>query len=146
MNTKATKFKTMLDKLKITAFQHEEVKDEFHSVIFRSNLEVKGQYFPLRIIVDDSIYTMIRVFVLPHAAMKNKTKTVLEYFEGLNQKYKVFKYYISEQNDVVLDCCIPAGDAQFDPEMIRVLLDVILNHLSEEYDNMVTIVSGKAKS
>jgi hypothetical protein len=136
----------MLDKLKITAFQHEEVKDEFHSVIFRSNLEVKGQYFPLRIIVDDSIYTMIRVFVLPHAAMKNKTKTVLEYFEGLNQKYKVFKYYISEQNDVVLDCCIPAGDAQFDPEMIRVLLDVILNHLSEEYDNMVTIVSGKAKS
>jgi hypothetical protein len=136
----------MLDKLKITAFQHEEVKDEFHSVIFRSNLEVKGQYFPLRIIVDDSIYTMIRVFVLPHAVMKNKTKTVLEYFEGLNQKYKVFKYYISEQNDVVLDCCIPAGDAQFDPEMIRVLLDVILNHLSEEYDNMVTIVSGKAKS
>jgi deoxyadenosine/deoxycytidine kinase len=89
---------------------------------------------------------MIRVFVLPHAVMKNKTKTVLEYFEGLNQKYKVFKYYISEQNDVVLDCCIPAGDAQFDPEMIRVLLDVILNHLSEEYDNMVTIVSGKAKS
>jgi hypothetical protein len=136
----------MLDKLKITAFQHEEVKDEFHSVIFRSNLEVKGQYFPLRIIVDDSIYTMIRVFVMPHAVMKNKTKTVLEYFDDLNQKYKVFKYYISEQNDVVLDCCIPAGDAQFDPEIIRVLLDVILNHLGEEYDNMATIVSGKAKS
>jgi hypothetical protein len=58
----------------------------------------------------------------------------------------VFKYYISEQNDVVLDCCIPAGDAQFDPEMIRVLLDVILNHLGEEYDSMAKIVSGKARS
>ena len=145
MNTKAAKFKNMLVALKISGFGEEEIEGEFHPVIFHSNLEIKGQYFPIQLILDDSIYAVIRVFIAAGAGIKNPSKAMMEFFNELNQQYKIFKYYISEQGDVVLDCCVAATDENFDPEILRALMELLLNHLNEEFDMIVKNISGKTK-
>jgi hypothetical protein len=143
--TKATKFKEMLTSSKISGFGEEKIEGEFHPVIFRSHLEVKGQFLPIQIILDDSIYAMIRVFVIANVENKDKTQAVMEFFNTLNQQYKIFKYYITEAGDVILDCCIASNDDHFDPDVIRALLELVLNHLNESYEEIQKQIVGKEK-
>lgn len=145
MNTKATKFKEMLTASKISGFGEEKLEGEFNPVIFRSNLEVKEQYFPIQVILDDSIYAIIRVFVAAGINAKSQSKAMIEFFNSLNQKYKIFKYYISEQGNVILDCCVASTEEKFDPEMIRALMELVINHLNDEYDDIAKHIPAKAK-
>ena len=145
MNTKAAKFKDMLAALKISGFGEEEIEGEFHPVVFRSNLEVKGQFLPVQVIFDDSIYAMIRVFIMAGVGSKIKTKGTMDFFNVLNQQYKIFKYYITGAGDVILDCCVASNDDHFDPDVIRALLELVLNHLNESYEEIQKQVLGKGK-
>ena len=48
--------------------------------------------------------------------------------------YKVFKYYVDDQGSIYLDACIPGlDDETFKPELVHVVLDVIVEHLTENY-------------
>ena len=68
MNNRAEAFKKFLEEKNINSFQVNEFKNnEFNTVVFRSNLDIKGQKLPVLVILDDSIYGMIRVFVAAKA-------------------------------------------------------------------------------
>ena len=43
---KAEKFDAMLKELDIQAFQKQEVGDEYGTVLYRSSMEIKGQFLP----------------------------------------------------------------------------------------------------
>ena len=81
MNEKAQNFKDYLDEKNITCFRVEEVEnDKFNAVVFHSSININGQLLPMGIILDDSIYGVIRVQVAP--SVQNKDK-LLAYFDEL---------------------------------------------------------------
>ena len=67
MNKKAESFKKYLDDNKIKSFTVDEIADDqLNSVVFRSNIEINGQQLPTIVVLDSSIYGMVRV--LRHGA------------------------------------------------------------------------------
>lgn len=143
-NEKAKTFQQFLESNQITCFAVQEVTDEAHTVIFRTQLEVGGQQLPVMLITGDSLYTLLRVRVAVAAVKGANGPTLLEYVNTLNRTYKAFKYYLSETNDLILDSCLPAVPEQFEPQLISLSLDIILRHLTEEHPALMrTIWAGE---
>lgn len=93
MNTKAEKFKAYIDKVDPKAFMVDEIKDdERHSVAFRSGIEVKGQRLPFLVLIDDSIYVMLRIFVATQVVNDGNKAAIYDFINQGNKEYKVFKF------------------------------------------------------
>ncbi len=131
-NQKAIKFQEFLAARQITCFADQETGNEINTVVFRANLDVGGQHLPLMLVTDDSIYTLLQVRVA--AAVQDPTRpSVLAYINELNKTYKLFKYFIGTENELILACCLPATAERFEPELVSLSIDLILQHLQEEY-------------
>ena len=114
INLKAAKFQKYLDDNKLTFFRRDASNDEA-----------------------DTIYTIIRVQVGAGLVKEDNHVKFGEYLNGLNRSYKVFKYVVAENGAVFLDACLPSTNESFDPEVVRVVLDVIVDHLNQEYKNIM---------
>lgn len=142
MNKKAEKFEAMLKTEKITAFTMREMGDDFHGSVYHSNLQIKGQQLPLMVILDDSIYAILRVFVAVKVVTAENKDKIAVYLNECNKKFKVFKYYISDDGDIVLDSCLVASDDAFDADMARTIIDVMLQHLEATYTDTMQCIWG----
>ena len=145
MNQKAEKFVEMLKQLPDdNVFEVREAEnDDDHLVLFRSSLEARKDLFlPMVVFIDDTIYTIIRVWAATDAVNDGNRARVRDFLTEMNRRYKVFKYYDTEQGDVVLDACLPENAEHFDPEAVAVIIDVIWDHLKEQYDELEKVVRG----
>ena len=132
MNKKAESFKKYLDDKKITCFTVDEIAgDNLNSVVFRSNIEINGQQLPTIVILDSSIYGMVRVLVAPR---------VLKELNRLNKGFKSFKYYFDDNGSLVLDCCVLLPGSEADGDLIYTMFDVIIRHLSSEYKKLMQLI------
>ena len=139
MNAKAEKFQEYLQERNITCFEVQELNDELHSVMFRSVIAVEGQELPTFVILDDSIYGIIRVRI-SGATLKDGNETeMMKAINKINAQYKVFKYYFAEDAALILDCCIPVKADELDGNIIYSLLDVIIRHLEAEYRKIMKL-------
>ena len=137
VNLKAAKFEQYTQANNMNFFNKNELKDEADTVVFQSNIKVEGQTIPVGIITDNTIYTIIRVQV-GAALVKDSNKDKFhEYLNNLNRSYKVFKYVAADDGSVFLDACLPSTNDSFDAEVVRVVLDVIVDHLNTEYKNIM---------
>ena len=139
MNQKAEKFMEMLQKLPDdNVFEMREVKDNNeHLVLFRSSLEAKKDWFlPMVVFLDDTIYTIVRVWTMTDAVNDGNRVRVREYLMEMNRRYKVFKYYDTDQGDIVLDACIPSSADAFEPEDVAIIIDVVWDHLKATYGDL----------
>lgn len=84
-------------------------------------------------VTDDSLHTPLQVRFVPAAIREESSQSVLTYVNELNRTYKSFKYFISEDNALILDVCLTAVPEQFEPQLVSLTLDIILRHLTEEY-------------
>ena len=140
MNKKAEKFEKMLKENKIECFQKEEIKDELHTVLFRSFMEIEGLQLPVVVILDDSIYSIFRTLVIGKGVNEKNRNDVNNIVNSLNSTYKAFKYIATEAGEIVLDVCVPCSDDTFDPNLIRVMIDVAIKNLNENYRKIVKTV------
>ena len=137
INMKSKKFQSYLDSNDLKFFQQNVTHDEADTVVFQSNIQVEGQTLPVGIITDDTIYTIIRVQIGTGLVKEENKAKLNEYLNSLNRSYKVFKYVVAEDGSVFLDACLPSTGGGFDPEVVRVILDVIVDHLTQEYKNIM---------
>lgn len=137
VNLKAQKFEAYTQANKMDFFVKNEMKDDADTVVFQSNLKVEGQTIPLGIITDNTIYTIIRVQIGSQLLKDENKLALLEYLNQLNRSYKVFKYVAAEDGSIFLDACLPSTNDSFDAEIVRVILDVIVDHLNNEYKNIM---------
>ena len=137
INMKSKKFQSYLDNNDLKFFQQNVTHDEADTVVFQSNIQVEGQTLPVGIITDDTIYTIIRVQIGTGLVKEENKAKLNEYLNSLNRSYKVFKYVVAEDGSVFLDACLPSTNEGFDPEVVRVILDVIVDHLTQEYKNFM---------
>lgn len=141
MNTKAQKFNEYLSANGIEKFfQVEEVENDVHPVLYRSFMEVSGQNLPAMLVIDDSIYVMLQVRVGSGLVNDKNKLAVLNHINQLNDKFKVFKYYVAESGDIVIESCIPSSDEQFVPDMVHAVINIIFDHLGEEYPKLMKTV------
>ncbi len=143
INLKAQKFEKYTQDHQLNFFNKVDVKndkgerDAAETTVFQSNIRVEGQTIPVGIITDNTIYTIIRVQVGSGLVKESNKNKFLEYLNTLNRSYKVFKYVAAEDGSVFLDACLPSTNDSFDPEVVKVVLDVIVDHLNHEYKNIM---------
>lgn len=141
MNSKAESFKAYLDKNKITSFTIEEIKDDqLNSVIFRSNIEVNGQQLPTIVILDSSIYGMIRILVAPKVLNDNNETELFKEVNNLNKAYKSFKYYFDNEGSLIADCCVLLKDGTVDGDLFYTIFKVIIRNLNSEYKKLMQLI------
>lgn len=141
MNIKAQKFNEYLSDNGIEKFfQVEEVENDVHPVLYRSFMEVSGQNLPAMLVIDDSIYVMLQVRVGSGLVNDKNKLAVLNHINQLNDKFKVFKYYVAESGDIVIESCIPSSDEKFVPDMVHAVINIIFDHLGEEYPKLMKTV------
>lgn len=134
MNQKAEKFKQYLDEKNIKAFAVDEIADDqYGTVIFRSHLDIHGNQLPTVVILDNTIYGMVRVLIAPQVLHDDNDLTVLKALNEYNKQYKSFKYYVDDQGSLVLDTCILFKEGEADGDMIYAMFNVIINHLNDSY-------------
>ncbi len=141
MNKKAAAFQKYLDERKINCFTIEEIpNDKLNTVVFRSHIDVAGGRLPVAIILDSSIYGMIRVRIADRVTNEKNELALLKHLNELNRKYKIFKYYFTENDALVLDCYILNKSGQADGDMIYTILNVLVKHITAEYKNIMNII------
>ena len=136
-NLKASKFKAYTKANKMDYFFVKEMHDDADTIVFQSNLKVEGRTIPVSIITDNTVYTIIRVQIGTHVLNETNKPILLQYLNQLNRSYKVFKYVTAEDGSIFLDTCLPNTNDSFDAEIVRVVLDVIVDHLNNEYKNIM---------
>lgn len=141
MNKKAQIFQEYLEEKKITCFEVQEVEnDTLNTVVFRSAIDVEGQQLPTLVILDSSIYAMVRVRVA-NAALKEGNKTALvEAINKINSQYKIFKYYFADDGALILDSYVLSRQEELDCDMVYTVLDIIVKHLTAEYKNIMKLI------
>ena len=126
----------------IGVFSTETLEDDYNTVIFRSKIETHGQLLPMAIIIDMSIFTVIRTQIVT-GVEKVRWPRLKEYLNELNSRFKIFKYYLRDDGTIMLDVCLPYVDESFDSKMIQLMLSVIVQHLEAVYQDIMAEVWGK---
>ena len=134
-NEKALKFQEFLIENNIDVFSTESVEDDYSTVIFRSRIEAKGQILPMAILIDTSIFTVIRTQIVT-GVEKARRPAMKEYLNSLNERFKIFKYYLRDDGTLMLDVCLPFVDETFDSKMIQLMLSVLVQHLEAVYEDI----------
>lgn len=142
-NTKALDFQEFLVDNNINVFSTESLEDEYQTVMFRSRIEAKGQILPMAILIDTSIFTLIRTQIVT-GITADKRPRLEHYLNELNTQYKIFKYYLRDDGVIYLDICLPYVDETFDSKMIQLMLSILVQHLEASYDDLMAEVWKKA--
>lgn len=133
MNKKAEAFKAYLEEKDIKVFEVEELEgDEQHTVVFRSHITVEGQQLPTIVILDESIFALVRVQISPKALTESNQ---LELFKAINEasvSYKPFKLYLNREGDLMLDVCLLVEE-ELKGDTIYTMFSIIINYLNENY-------------
>ena len=145
MNQKAEKFSEMLKQLpEDNVFEMREIGDsEDHLVLFQSSLEAKKDFFvPMGVFIDDTIYTVVRVAAMLDVVNDENRARVRDFLAELNRLYK-FKHYTNDEGDILIDAAIPSDAEHFDPEIVAIVIDMVWDHLKQQYEDMEKTVKGE---
>ena len=148
-NGKALLFQEFLMENNINVFSTESIDDDVQTVIFRSRIETCGQMLPMAIFIDTSIFTVIRTQIVTGIAPEKQAGLEV-YLNELNSQYKIFKYYLKQENrtgsttgTIYLDICLPYVDETFDSKMVQLMLSVLVQHLEAVYSDLMAQVWKK---
>ena len=140
MNAKAKQYLDFLGTNKITCFTAAMPSDRPNTVIFRSFLTVEGENLPMWVEIDDTVFVMVYVRLCTKPVSQKKRSELLDYFNEMNSRFKVFKYTINKAGEFLLVSCLPAPDDAFSPQMVNGVLDLILKHVEDTYASLMRIV------
>ena len=106
MNKKAEAFRKYLKKSGIKSFMMDDMHDrQLNTVIFRTFIEAQGTELPLVLVLDDTLYSTIRVLVAPKVLKNGNETAVYNLINEYNRTYKSFKYCVDEEGALILDVC-----------------------------------------
>ena len=146
MNSKAEQFKSYLDGKEIKAFDIEELKDDPQSTAaFRSRLTINGQSLPTVVIVDESIFVLIRVQIQAQALTSENEAAIRAACNEENGRYKPFKLYTNAAGDLLLDVCLTVMN-ELDGDEIYTLFDSLIGYLDGAdggYRRLMKAIWGK---
>ena len=133
MNRNAESFKTYLEEKDIKVFDVEELDGANQgTAVFRSHITTEGHELPAALIVDESIFALIRVQISPRALTESNQSELLKLVNDESAAYKPFKLYLNRDGDLILDVCIVA-DEGLKGDTVYTMFSVIINYLDANY-------------
>ncbi len=145
MNAKTLKLKEFFKANKMEMFQDQNVGDEAETTIFRSRMQVKGQLLPFAILVDRTVYTLIQVQLAPAVATGEAFVKVAKFMNDCNNRYRLFKFTISEAGDLLVNATLTFQDDNFEPALLNAILAEIVKFLDAEYPALMEKVWAEVK-
>ena len=140
MNEKAKKFEQFLLDEEITCFEKREVGDEEHTVVYRSYIQTTRGDMPIFVLLDDTIYNVVRVLLGGAVVTGENRQRILEFANRINNSYKNFKIYVEDEDDsVYLDCVNQSTIDYFDGRLLYVLMTQIVEFIPTVIDEMCGI-------
>ena len=141
MNKKAEAFAKYLEEKDIKAFTSEEIpEDPQHTALFRSHLLIEGQQLPLLVLLDDSVFAVLRVQISPQALNDENKAALHQLVNDENMKYKPFKLYFDTAGDLILDSFLVGTDEEVSGEQIYNMFDVIISYLNTSYRTIMKAI------
>lgn len=144
MNKKVEDLKVYIAQNNLNNFKVEDSKESDSGEIIKTNfhtyIKVFGQNIPAIIVVDDSIYTTIRVQVISDIQYTKNKEGFMNCINEMNISYKAVKYYLGADNGLYLDMYIPGRSDGLDCELVMELIDAIKSHLEKEYPNWMKLL------
>ena len=133
MNKNAEAFKAYLDEKDIHVFEVEELEgDSQQTVVFRSHITTEGQQLPTAVILDESVFALVRVQVSPKALTESNQLELLKLINEESAAYKPFKLYLNRDGDLMLDVCLVV-DETLKGDTVYTRFSVIINYLEANY-------------
>lgn len=134
---KAKIFETFLKEEAITSFEKREIEDEEHTIVYRSFIQTEIGDMPIFLLLDDTIYSVIRVLVGSHVVTKDNEIDILYFANETNSNYKNFKIYCeAADHSVYLDCVNQSSVSHFDPRLLYVLMTQVVDFVKNHYESI----------
>ena len=137
VNAKTLKLKEFLEANKIECFQIEERNDENETAVFRSLMQVKGQTLPFAVLLDKSVYALLQVQLAPAIIKGDVLGKVAAYLNEMNNNYRVNKFVVTNEGDLLLNACIVSKDDAFDPALVNAIIGETVKFLEAEYASIM---------
>ena len=140
MNKNAEAFKAYLEEKDIKVFEVEELEgDNQETAVFRSHVTTEGQQLPTVVILDNSIFALIRVQISPKALTESNQLELLKMVNEESAAYKPFKLYLNGNGDLMLDVCLVV-DEELKGDMVYTMFSVIINYLNANYRKIMKCI------
>ena len=137
MNKKAEAFSAYLKEKDIQAFAVEELEgDEQKTAVFRSHITTEGQQLPTIVILDESMFAMVRVQIAPKALSEENQLELLKMVNEESAGYKPFKLYLNKAGDLMMDVCLVIED-ELKGDSIYAMFALIIDYLNNNYRNFM---------
>ena len=137
INAKTTKLKDFFAENKIECFQVEERNDENETAVFHSLMQVKGQTLPFAVLIDKSVYALLQVQLAPAIIKGDVLSKVAAYLNEMNNNYRVFKFVVTNEGDLLLNACVVSKDDNFDPALVNAIIAETVKFLEAEYASIM---------
>ena len=139
MNPKALLFDKFLKEEEITSFERKDFDDEDGTVVYRSYIKSPLWDMPLFVILDNSIYSVIRLVLGPEKVTAQNMAALNALINRDNATSKNYKLYIDEQDSsLYLDCVYMCGDDAFEPALMYALMSSIVDYIPESVGELKT--------
>ena len=133
MNKNAEAFKAYLDKNGIKVFEAEELQGaNQQTTVFRSYITTNGQQLPTIVILDESVFAILRVQISPRALTEKNQLELLKMINEESAAYKPFKFYLNGNGDLMMDVCLFIEE-ELKGDAVYTLFSVIVNYLDANY-------------
>lgn len=130
MSEKSKLFDRFLVDEKLDCFDVHSLDDEDDTTLYRSYVQTDIGDMPIFVILDKSIYSIVRLVVAPGAVPAGGTEALHAFINRENSNFKSFKYYIEEEDRTLyLDCVYMCGDSCFEPQLLYVLMNQIVKYI-----------------
>ena len=140
MNKKAEAFKAYLEEKDIHVFEVEELEgDGQQTAVFRSHITTEGQQLPTIVILDESVFALVRVQISPKALTEANQLELLKMVNEESAAYKPFKLYLNRNGDLMLDVCLVV-DEELKGDMVYTMFSVIINYLDANYRKIMKCI------
>ena len=132
MNPKSLLFDKFLKEEEIISFERKDFDDEDGTVVYRSYIKSPLWDMPLFVILDNSIYSVVRLVLGPEKVTAQNMNALNALINRDNATYKNYKLYIDEQDSsLYLDCVYMCGDDAFETALMYALMSSIVDYIPE---------------
>ena len=133
MNKKAEAFKAYLEEKGINVFEVEELDgDAQKTAVFRSYITTEGQQLPTIVILDESVFALLRVQISPRALTETNRLELLKMVNEETAAYKPFKVYLNKNGDLMIDVCLFV-DTELKGDVVYTMFSLIIDYLDANY-------------
>ena len=138
MNKKAEQLRDYLGAHQIGGYTIKELRDDpMQTNAFEFTFTVNGNNFPLYVILDTSMFVMIRLRVATRSVVDTNRAAVVELLNRFTQEVKPLKYYVDPAGDIIIDACVFAKENALDSELVYTMIQIIGQQIDTQYPEMM---------